>query len=217
MDANDLQNKAYRILDLDRSAGMDDIRNAYLDLVKVWHPDRYQNEPERLRRRAEEQMKQITWAWEQLSGGCAPPSAATSRQLLAMDFGLRWGFIEPDGRTAIEPQFEAARDFVEGLAAVKVIDKWGFVNMDGGLQVSPTYEECGDFSEGLAAVKWYGRWGYVGKDGAFAIPPKFQEAGPFREGSAEVRLGARRGRVNRSGEVEFDAFTAGRHLAGGAS
>jgi hypothetical protein len=211
--ADEARLQALQTLDVPATATPDEIKAAYRDLVKVWHPDRYQNESDRLRRRAEEQMKRVTWAYEQLLGS-APPAEKTARAPLVMDFGQRWGYIDETGATVIEPQFDEAREFVSGLAAVRIYDKWGFVNPAGNLPVTPLYEAASDFSEGLAAVQWYGRWGYIDAGGAFVIPPRFQEAGPFREGYAEVRLGARRGRLARDGRVDFDPFTSGRHIEG---
>ena len=209
------QQAALATLDLEPGASLEEIRTAYRDLAKVWHPDRYQHESERLRKRAEEQMKRITRAFEVLTG-FAPEPAQSSRAPMVMDFGKRWGYVNETGATVIEPQFDEAREFAGPLAAVKINGKWGYVNLTGFLQVNPLYDSAGDFSEGLAAVEWHGRWGYIDASGAFAITPRFQDAGPFESGTAEVRLGARRGRVNRSGEVQFDPFSAGRHIAGGA-
>jgi hypothetical protein len=189
----------YVALDLEPGASSDEIRAAYLDLVKIWHPDRHQNEPERLRQRAEQKMKQISAAYEKLRGA----DSAAPRELYAMDFGGLWGYVDERGNTAIYPEYLSARDFRDGLAAVRLADKWGYIDSGGTCVITPLYEDCGDFSEGLAAVKWYSRWGYIGRDGGFLIQPKFQDAGPFRDGSAEIVLGARLGRVSRTGEVTF--------------
>jgi hypothetical protein len=49
------------VLGLGPDASNEDATTAYKDLVKVWHPDRFQND-DRLRRRAEEQTKKINEA-----------------------------------------------------------------------------------------------------------------------------------------------------------
>jgi hypothetical protein len=198
--------RAYEILDLQPGAGASEVREAYLDLVKVWHPDRHQSEPERLRRRAEQKLKEITAAYERLR---AAASGTADADLIPMDFGGLWGFVNAAGATVIHPEYLAARAFREGLAAVRLVEKWGFVDTSGEMRITPLYEECGDFSEGLAAVRWYGRWGYIGRTGSFVIQPRFQEAGPFRGGRAEVRLGSRTGFVGKSGEVEFHRHRLG--------
>jgi len=201
--------KAYETLDIPPNAPLDEVRASFRDLMKVWHPDRYQQESERLRLRAEEQVKRITRAYDRIMEGAAlEPETDPVR----MDFGARWGYIDANGKTVIEPQFDEARPFVAGLAAVRIDYKWGFVNREGQLQVTPLYEDCADFSEGLAAVKWYGRWGYIDPSGTFVIMPKFQEAAPFHGGVADIRLGARRGRLARHGEVHFDPTASGVRL-----
>jgi len=189
---------------------IEEARQAYLDLVKIWHPDRYQREPERLRRKAEEKLKAIVDAFETIRGG---GEFAEEVELIAMDFGHSWGYIDQMGKTAIFPEFSSARPFVRGLAAVQSVEKWGFIDKEGRWKVNPLYEDCSDFSEGLAAVKWHGRWGYIDSDGAFAITPRYQEARSFEDGVAEVRLGARWGSVNRSGELVFDPTRSGHHIS----
>lgn len=209
LSADEELRKAYETLDVSPKAPLDEVRAAFRDLMKVWHPDRYQQESERLRRRAEEQVKRITRAYDRImEGATIEPEADPIR----MDFGTRWGYIDANGETVIEPQFDEARSFVAGLAAIRIDNKWGFVNREGQLPVTPLYEDCGDFAEGLAAVQWYGRWGYIDPNGAFVIMPKFQEAGPFRNGIADIRLGARRGRLTRQGETHFDPTASGVRL-----
>lgn len=195
------QRRAYEALELEPGASTGQVREAYLDLVKVWHPDRHQQESERLRQRAEQKLKEITAAYEKLCALLGP--RANEPELIPMDFGGSWGYVNARGRTVIHPLFSAARAFHEGLAAVVMVEKWGFIDPEGGFRVTPLYEECGDFHEGLAAVKWYGRWGYIDRAGLYVIQPRFQEAGPFRGGRAEVRLGPRHGLLDKSGDVDF--------------
>lgn len=52
-------------LGLEPGATPEQIREAYRDLVKVWHPDRFEHDP-RLRQKAEEQLKEINQAFESL-------------------------------------------------------------------------------------------------------------------------------------------------------
>jgi hypothetical protein len=201
--------RAYEIFELAPLSTMDEVRSAYLDLVKIWHPDRYQHEPERLRRKAEEKLKEVVEAYEYIK---AHGEFSHEVRLIPMDFGGAWGYIDEQGRTVIHPEFSAARPFVRGLAAVQSVNKWGFIDSEGHWRVNPLYEDCRDYAEGLAAVRWYGRWGYIDTEGAFAVPPKFQDAQDFVNGFAEVKLGARWGKVSRSGELTFDPSRSGRHL-----
>jgi hypothetical protein len=58
--------KKYHILGVSLSASQNEIRQAYLDLVRVWHPDRFIADA-RLRAVAEEKLKEITQAYRALS------------------------------------------------------------------------------------------------------------------------------------------------------
>jgi hypothetical protein len=196
--------RAYGTLEIEPGCPPSAIRQAYHDLVRVWHPDRHQQSELRLRLKAEEKLKAITRAWEVLRVVADGPEPATQPpEPIPLDFGEHWGYIDGRGRTVIHPEFMQARPFREGLAAVQVVDRWGFITPDGEMRIAPLYQECGDFSEGLAAVKWYNRWGYIDAHGAFVIQPKFQEASPFAGGQAEIRLGIRYGFVGRDGIAEF--------------
>lgn len=201
--------RAYSVLEVSPMSSAEELRLAYTDLVKMYHPDRYQQEPERLRRKAEEKLKEIVDAYETIR---KQGEAAEEVRLIAMDFGDFWGFIDEKGKTVIHPEYSMARNFVRGLAAVLSTEKWGYIDRNGHWRINPLYEECADFSEGLAAVKWYGRWGYIDTEGSFVITPRYQEARPFSEGWAQVRLGARWGKIDRSGDLLFDPTGSGHHI-----
>ena len=62
----------------------------------------------------------------------------------------------PTGRLVITPQFEAATQFDEGLACVRIGDektgKWGFIDTQGHFIVNPQFDFGARFREGLAEV-----------------------------------------------------------------
>ena len=57
--------KCFKILEVKRGASYKEVRNAYIDLMKVWHPDRFHGEPE-LREKAEFKVKEINHAHDVL-------------------------------------------------------------------------------------------------------------------------------------------------------
>ena len=58
--------KYYDILSVRHDASPTEIREAYRDLVKVWHPDRFRNENQRLQERANEKLKEINEAFDEI-------------------------------------------------------------------------------------------------------------------------------------------------------
>ena len=68
-----------RVLGLAPGASAQEIKAAYRDLAKVWHPDRFAHDP-RLQQKAQEQLKEINDAYQRLiSGDFARPNAGGRR------------------------------------------------------------------------------------------------------------------------------------------
>lgn len=112
------------------------------------------------------------------------------------------GYINRRGKVVIEPRYEMAHDFGEGLAAVRIKshDSWGFIDKDGKRVISPRFHEVGTFSEGLCPVAINGTWGYIDPKGDEVIERRFDEAGLFSEGLAAARLGSKWGYIDNKGE-----------------
>lgn len=62
--------KDYQIFELQLGASLDDVKEAYRDLVQVWHPDKYVGKP-RLLQRAHRNMVEINLAYERISKALA--------------------------------------------------------------------------------------------------------------------------------------------------
>ena len=54
---------AYRLLEIGPDAPDEEVRRAWRDLTKVWHPDRFAHDAE-LQRKAEEKLKEVNAAYE---------------------------------------------------------------------------------------------------------------------------------------------------------
>lgn len=67
----------YRILGIEADASAEQIREAYRDLVKVWHPDRFNHDPD-LYRKAQDKLKQINEAFETLERRPRPGAGTKS-------------------------------------------------------------------------------------------------------------------------------------------
>ena len=70
--------EAYRILELPVGASEDKVRDARKLLAKVWHPDRYANDPE-LQKKAEQKLADINAAFEVLRSAKFPPSPSADQ------------------------------------------------------------------------------------------------------------------------------------------
>ena len=200
----------YSILDLDPAATAAEIREAYLDLVKVWHPDRFSKESPRLRRKVEEKLKAINNAYEKLRSGAGAfqisqedgsrsQPGTVNPDLRPVCFGDRWGYVNGNEKLVIPPRFLQAQPFTEGLALVSEHGRFGFIDGHGEFAVYPEFADARSFSEGLAAVVLSVQWGYVNRQGGFQIVPSFDEGRQFSEGAAAVKWRGRWGYVNKGG------------------
>jgi hypothetical protein len=127
------------------------------------------------------------------------PAGTAATFLYPVDVGGRWGFVNKSGETMVNPQFERAKPFSEGLAGVRTGGRWGFIGENGKFSVNPQFDAVGNFVEGLAPVRLGKRWGFINPAGKFAINPQFDEAACFTNSLARVKLGGRFGYINPSG------------------
>ncbi|TWT36176.1 KWG Leptospira [Posidoniimonas corsicana] len=147
-----------------------------------------------------------------------------NRQLYPTRIDGRFGCIDSAGQVVIDPKFDVAGGFREGVAGVWM---WsgppddsgrpsalhGFINDSGDWIAKPAYAESREFSDGLAAVQLGKKWGYLDLSGRMAIEPRFRVAWEFSEGLAPVELNAKTmAMINRQGEVVFEM--AGARLGG---
>ncbi len=122
-------------------------------------------------------IKELSMA---LSSKCNTDSIAMgySEGLMGMKFApggkvSKWynkcGFIDRDGNIVIDAQFREARQFNEGLAAVKIGDKWGYIDRQGNMVIEPKFAEAGSFDKRLAVVSEPPLipWGYINQQGDY--------------------------------------------------
>ncbi len=79
--------------------------------------------------------------------------------LCAVGEDKKHGFIDTNGKWAIEPIYARTWNFSEGLAAVETkLLSWGYVDREGKMVIEPQYRAVGSFSGGRALV---GRTSYT--------------------------------------------------------
>lgn len=67
----------------------------------------------------------------------------------------KWGFVNNNNKVIIEPQYDEAKSFSGGLAAVKMNGKWGFINDEGRIVIDYQFVDADYFtSEGLCFVSF---------------------------------------------------------------
>ena len=119
--------------------------------------------------------------------------------------GQSYGFVDTTGEWAIEPEFEFAGDFVDGLAVVAQDGKYGYIDSTGAVVIEPEYDFAEDFSNGLAVVVVDGAFGYVDDTGQLAIDTQFDDAYPFAEnGLAAAKEGTMYGYIDTTGQFTIE-------------
>ena len=85
--------------------------------------------------------------------------------------GEVYGYSNAAGEMVIEPQYNQAWNFVEGMARVRVDGRWGFIGPDGKVAIEPQFDLAWDFSNGLALVEKEGMFGYIDASGTYVWEP----------------------------------------------
>ena len=116
----------------------------------------------------------------------------------------KYGFVDKNGETVIDAQFDLARPFFEGFAIVQQNGKLGYIDKTGKTVIEPQFERAGHFSEGKASVYDGEKWGYIDTKGTYIINPQFDGAGLFSEGLAAVRKGDLFGYINKRGKLVIE-------------
>ncbi len=110
--------------------------------------------------------------------------ASADLLLLPIKERNKWGYISADGSRYIEPQYEVAEPFYEGLAIVLLEGKYGFVNKAGDLVIDALFDDAFKMNEGHAVVEIDENWGMINRSGEFVIEPEYEDLGNLTEGLA---------------------------------
>jgi len=103
----------------------------------------------------------------------------------------KWGYIDTSGRMVVEPRYQSAGEFHEGLARIHVWSKvtctsGAFTSDDAPLYAFHLLED--DKSDMPGCFPEGGKFGYIDKAGKVVIAPQFFIAQDFAEGLAAVRV-----------------------------
>lgn len=99
------------------------------------------------------------------------------------------GFRDLDGNIVIEPKYESAEMFAEGLSAVTLAKDGltGYINTKGEMVIPPTFEYAGSFGNGLAPFRGNNLYGFIDRTGKEVIAPQYAWTDQFAEGFCAVR------------------------------
>lgn len=100
-------------------------------------------------------------------------SCFIARGQIAFEENGKFGF-KSEQKVIIEPQYDYASDFIEGLACVKKNNKWGYITPNNNW-VSKEYDRIQPFNHGIGKVLLNGKIGLVDSSGAEIIPPLYDE------------------------------------------
>lgn len=121
--------------------------------------------------------------------------------------GLKWGYINEDGKFVSPIKYEEAEDFQEvGLAVVQLNGKYGLIDRFGQLIVSPKYTAIYPFSEGRAVVLDVDAFKVINKWGKELTEKGYSYIDTYNNGMAKVAEMSGEGRylygyINKQGKV----------------
>jgi cytoskeletal protein RodZ len=95
---NSFSDRCYELLGVRPGVSVQELKAAYRDLAKVWHPDRFAHDP-RLQQKAQEKLKEINDAYEQLisektPGRRVPPTTGKQGRPASKNFHSSAGKVK---------------------------------------------------------------------------------------------------------------------------
>ena len=114
--------ESYRILEVELGAPLEDVKRAYRELVKVWHPDRFTHDP-KLQIKAQEKLKAINLAYERICAGGSARRESKSDKPADSRSGAQTAAPPQSPRSATMPAKETpwGRRFAQAAMAVVLI------------------------------------------------------------------------------------------------
>jgi len=109
------------------------------------------------------------------------------------------GYMDANSKLYIPMTYNDARNFKQGMAAVKIENKWGYINKGNILVIEPKYEKAFDFSKDeIARIKLNSKWGFIDKKGEYVIPITYEALGEFIDGLAKAKKGGKWGFIDKN-------------------
>ncbi len=119
--------------------------------------------------------------------------------LAPVKINSKYGYINDNYDVVIQPQFDKAYSFYDGMAIVTKGNKEAVIDKTGKV-IFITFGKI-RYSEGVAVVSSGTKFGYIDINAEYVILPKYDGAMDFNEGVAAVKLGEKWGFINKRGEI----------------
>lgn len=136
--------------------------------------------------------------------------------LLLVKIGEKWGYMNAEGKMAIQAIYDDGNDFNSGFAAVKKGTKILLIDTKGN-EIEPAVAamDIKDFTEGLAPIRTMDKkFGFVNGEGELVIPAQFESVGYFSDGLAWAKTADKKlGYIDKNGKWVIEPkFEAGKEF-----
>jgi hypothetical protein len=142
---------------------------------------------------------------------CSITAVGVAQDLVPVRIHGSDGYIDELGHVRIEPQYESAWPFSEGIAMVQSRGSWIYINEDGQPISTDRYDfDSGSlpvdnpfFKESRAIVTVGLKYGVIDATGRMVVPPKYDVLYAYREGLAKFIVfdGWKQGFIDVNGNV----------------
>lgn len=131
--------------------------------------------------------------------GVKPVGEFSDNNMCWINISGKYGYINSKGDIKIDPTYDNAETFVDGIASVGHGSKQWYISTSGKtIGRYNEYDEIYSFSDGLGAV-YKGKWGFVDEKGREIIEMQYDNVTPFINGLAMVNMGANFGIIDKVG------------------
>jgi hypothetical protein len=113
----------------------------------------------------------------------------------------KYGYLDSEGNVVVEPMYDYANPFSEGIAGVDLDGKVMLIDRDGNIILKKDFPRMKKFSEGLAVFYHKdGKCGYIDRTGQIVIENQYDYAYEFKNGYAQICQ--KTGNIYKSGLID---------------
>ncbi|MFM2392239.1 MAG: hypothetical protein RLZZ546_216 [Bacteroidota bacterium] len=119
---------------------------------------------------------------------------------------IKWGFLDKNGKVAIDLMYDDVRDFNDGLAIANLKGKWGYIDKKGNAIIPFSYLNAYEFHDSLARVQDFDKKFYfIDKSGKKRFECLGNDCSDFETKTAIFTKDEMKGLINNKGEKIVDA------------